>query len=275
MQPDKIFKTVVCHEFGHVLAFLLSGGQVADVDTIEFQNTAANVDGHTKINPLYDMPTDQKIFMLFGGIAAENVCGYSTAFLHPGTDADKLNTITDKGRQKTVKKAVLDALTPYKKTLDALTAATIADYTRQGCPDYYRIFHDSIINYYYTMIDQNQTPEPEPATDADQTPEPGANSERTPRNREPEPEPEPDDWDDPHQDEKEQLLAMLQNKFDDAKTLKYLPCVPPGVSRDIVLQNDCGCYVAVGDWQFNSLVDYFLRAAKIDGKYYYYAASFC
>lgn len=197
MQPDKIFKTVVCHEFGHVLAFLLSGGQVADVDTIEFQNTAANVDGHTKINPLYDMPTDQKIFMLFGGIAAENVCGYSTAFLHHGTDADKLNTITDKGRQKTVKKAVLDALTPYKKTLDALTAATIADYTRQGCPDYYRIFHDSIINYYYTMIDQNQTPEPEPATDADQTPEPGANSERTPRNREPEPEPEPepDAWD--------------------------------------------------------------------------------
>lgn len=246
MQPDKIFKTVVCHEFGHVLAFLLSGGQVADVDTIEFENTAANVDGRTKINPLYDMPTDQNIFMLFGGIAAENVCGYSTAFLHPGTDADKLNAITDKGRQKTVKKAVLDALTPYKKTLDALTAATIADYTRQGCPDYYRIFHDSIINYYYTMIDQNQTPEPEP-----------------------------DDWDDPHQDEKEQLLAMLQNKFDDAKTLKYLPCVPPGVSRDIVLQNDCGCYVAVGDWQFNSLVDYFLRAAKIDGKYYYYAASFC
>ena len=84
-----------------------------------------------------------------------------------------------------------------------------------------------------------------------------------------------DEWDDPHQEEKECLLSMLQNKFEDAKPLKYLPCVPTNINRDIVLQNDCGCYVAVSDSQFSSLVDYFLRACKIEGKYYYYAASFC
>lgn len=147
MQINKVFAAVVCHEFGHILAFLLAGGRAADVDTIEFVNDLATVDGHTKINPCISLTDDQKIFVLFGGIAAENICGYSAAFVHRGTDANKLNAIATKDRQKTAKNAVLDALRPYKETLERLTARAIADYTRDGCPGYYRVFHDSVTEY--------------------------------------------------------------------------------------------------------------------------------
>ena len=137
--------TSICHEYGHILAFLLTGGKVADVYDVEIIDDGATVGGHTTFNPLFDMTDRQRAFVLFGGIAAENVCGYSTAFLHRGTDAAKLNKIMPRQQQKAVKREVLTALQPWKTAINDLTRATVADYVKQGKPQYYRLFHDSII----------------------------------------------------------------------------------------------------------------------------------
>lgn len=143
MKIDRTLEAVICHEWGHVLAFVIFGGNVDDIDGVIIENSLLNCDGHTIINPLCKMPTDRKILMLFGGIAAENICKYSRAFIHAGTDADKLNAIASKQAQREAKAKVLEALTPYKRTLQKLTADTIDDIKRgDSQTTYYRVFKD-------------------------------------------------------------------------------------------------------------------------------------
>lgn len=76
--------------------------------------------------------------------------------------------------------------------------------------------------------------------------------------------------------EVEQLLEILKRNYEDAEPLTELPPLPftKGFAEK-ARENDLGVYVAVGDEQFTSLVKFFLRACKIDGKYYYYTANFC
>lgn len=238
---DKQLQGVICHEWGHILAFVVFGGNPADVEGIVIENSLQVCNGHTNFNPLAPMEPKQEINMILGGIAAENICGYSRAFLHPGTDANRLDTLTTKEQQKTAKNRVLEVLTPYKTALDELTAATIEDYRREGCPEYFRVFKDVVIKRLAPYFEDEEPPE-------------GCG----------------------YYDQVEQLLGILKRNYEDAAPLVELPPLPftKGFAEK-ARENDLGVYVAVGDEQFTSLVKFFLRACRIEGKYYYYTAKDC
>lgn len=149
MQFTKTDRAIFCHEFGHVLTTtLLFGYEI--IEGIEVISTLERIDGHTqmKLTPTLtqeemekldagrgeEMLTGYKercedlwkkrndVRILFGGVVAEYICGYTKVKMHKGTDAEKIkNMIPDKLQQNQIWSEVCRLLEPCKCLLDALT----------------------------------------------------------------------------------------------------------------------------------------------------------
>lgn len=160
MKMDKYTEAVICHEWGHaLLGYFLFGSR--SVESIEFRDNFLNLYGHT--NMIYNNePTEEnQVLLLYGGITAENICGYSRVLMHKGTDADKICLlIPDKRQRSETGDIARNMLAPYKDSLEWLTKTTIEHYPKErdenGCI-YYRIFHDELVQWVEDAVNRKVT----------------------------------------------------------------------------------------------------------------------
>ena len=77
-----------------------------------------------------------------------------------------------------------------------------------------------------------------------------------------------------YEEQIETLLQYLKTHFEDAKKLEHLPPLPfiPGIG-DLARANDLGVWVAVGYPDAPALVDFFLRACRIEGDFFWYQSN--
>ena len=150
MRKDKITQSIICHEWGHALtAYLLQSG-MGSIETIELYDDIYCVQGHTTF--LQTSFTErQELMILFGGIAAERVCGYSTVLMHSGTDADKIRAIVpDKQERQEIGDSVIVLLMPYRTSLEWLVKTTLEHYPTERDENnriYYRVFRDELASW--------------------------------------------------------------------------------------------------------------------------------
>ena len=141
-------RQVICHEFGHVLITTILYG-VDMIERMEVIGTIERIDGHTHMKRFPDLTQEETemlkvgrgeeitglqeryndlmkkakdVRFLFGGIVAENICGYTKVKMHRGTDADKIKSMMpNKQQQIEIWSEVYNLLEPHKNLLNALT----------------------------------------------------------------------------------------------------------------------------------------------------------
>lgn len=139
MKIDKMLESTICHEWGHALIIFLLYG-MDSLETIEIIDSPEKVDGHTTWSIFEDVSFENRIFIYFGGIAAERICGYSNVLLHKGTDERALsNMLPHKQQRIEYAEKVIKMLEPYKAAIEWLTKKTIEQLP--GRDDKYCIYH--------------------------------------------------------------------------------------------------------------------------------------
>ena len=144
MKKDKLFKSTICHEWGHCLQYLL-GGYIKFVKALEVIDSFDRVDGHTHLEYaiLCDLKTEtsnsatvmimnlndvENISICLAGVIAEKICGYNKGIVK-GTDKAKIRSITtDKKFIDEIYDDVAKNMTPFRTVLDYLTEKTLENY---------------------------------------------------------------------------------------------------------------------------------------------------
>lgn len=145
-RTDKALSSTICHEWGHALVNFLLYGEKSGLESIEIIDTVYRVDGHTSFLA-EDVSLENKIMILFGGIAAEHICGYTRVLMHRGTDAQKLKALLPQKRERDkYAEKVVSMLEPYKASLELLTHNTVEqlpERDNENCM-YHRIIRDEL-----------------------------------------------------------------------------------------------------------------------------------
>lgn len=154
MTADKLIESTICHEWGHVLMYFLLTNGTEYLEGFEIVDSVSRVDGHTTSMPTYivngtPIPKKCEILTLFGGRAAEYICGYLKSKLPPkGTDAEKIKALVTRNRRAIVKERkeqAIEMLMPYKNALEWLTEKTVLKFNQENEDGYYRLFRDEMI----------------------------------------------------------------------------------------------------------------------------------
>lgn len=151
---DRLTKSIICHEWGHALiAYLLLGG-AKSIQSIEFVDTFVGIQGHTNLFREKPPTKRQEIMILFGGMAAEKICGFTKVLTHRGTDANRLSALVpNKQERKQAGEAVIELLMPYKNSLEWLVTTTLEYFPTERDQNgyiYYRISKEELSNWIAT-----------------------------------------------------------------------------------------------------------------------------